>query len=92
MKHSWSSLEPIFENHSESLETNCSKENLSLLLVKSPISVISSIPMKLFHPNNGVGSSQCNNPMLLGKNGSSIEDPLMISQKGFEQGEGEKSR
>ncbi|KAI4323586.1 hypothetical protein L6164_023180 [Bauhinia variegata] len=89
-KNSWSSLQPVSENHSESFDSDCSKENLSPAMVKSPVSVKSSIPSKPLSLNGVIGNSQTKPTKLLGKNGGSFDQLSTISKKGFEQEEEKK--
>ncbi|KAJ7948249.1 Meiosis-specific nuclear structural protein [Quillaja saponaria] len=67
-KNSWSNLHPVYENCSESLESDCSKENLSPELVKSALSSKSWVPIKLLHPHGVVSNSQ-RKPLKLFKDG-----------------------
>ncbi|KAI9115259.1 hypothetical protein K1719_013578 [Acacia pycnantha] len=58
IKASWSSsLDPVFENPSESLDSERSKENLSPVTVNSSVSVKSSIAIKPLHSNGVLGNS-----------------------------------
>lgn len=64
MKASWSSsLDPVFENPSESFDSDRSKENLSPVMVNSSVSVKSSmIAVKPLHSNGVLGNSQRKKP------------------------------
>ena len=55
-KTSWSNLHSV--NLSESFESDCSKENLSPLVVKTPAPVKSSVPIRPLCPNSLVVNSQ----------------------------------
>ncbi|KAI4332941.1 hypothetical protein L6164_017807 [Bauhinia variegata] len=90
MKNSCSSLQPVFENHSETLDSDCSKENLSPVMVNSPLSVKCSIPSKLLSSNSVIGNSQSKPTKILGENGGSSEQLLAFSKKSFEQEEEKK--
>ncbi|KAK4285314.1 hypothetical protein QN277_002027 [Acacia crassicarpa] len=58
IKASWSSsLDPVFENPSESPDSERSKENLSPVTVNSSVSVKSSIAIKPLHSNGVLGNS-----------------------------------
>ncbi|EXB62306.1 hypothetical protein L484_022194 [Morus notabilis] len=80
IKASWSSL----HRSSESLQSDCSKENLSPEFAKTPISVKSSAPTKPLQPNSMVVNSQAKPPKLLFKEG------LLLG--GENQEEGDKTR
>jgi|UniRef100_A0A2N9EWK4 hypothetical protein len=79
-KSSWSNLHTV--NLSESLESDCSKENLSPLVVKTPVPVKSSVPIKPLCPNSLIRNSQGKPFKLLVKEGL-LETPV-VSKKGHE--------
>lgn len=86
VKASWSSLHPVFETQSESLDSDRSKENLSPVMLNSPVSMKSSIPIKPLHSNGVLGNSQRKPTKSSAKNGGSVENPSVISKKkGCEQ-------
>ncbi|KAH7532939.1 hypothetical protein FEM48_Zijuj04G0076600 [Ziziphus jujuba var. spinosa] len=59
IKASWSNLQPSFLNRSsESLRSDCSKENFSPVFAKTPFSLKSSVPTKPLHPNTTIENSQ----------------------------------
>ncbi|KAL5581903.1 hypothetical protein UlMin_014345 [Ulmus minor] len=91
IKASWSDMPPVFVNHSsESLQSDCSKENLSPDFAKTPLYVKSSLPVKPLHPNTTVGNSQGKPLKVLFKEGL-VDVPSAVSKKPFEvQEEGEK--
>lgn len=82
IKASWSNMDAV--NLSESLESDCSKENLSPVGMKSPVYVKSSVPIKPLCPNSLIGNLQGKKLKLL------LETPV-ASKKGCEEKE-EKER
>lgn len=65
IKASWSSL----HRSSDSLQSNCSKENLSPGFAKTPVSVKASVPIKPFQPNSTIVNSKAKPLKLLFKEG-----------------------
>lgn len=65
-KCSWSNFQPCLVNlSSESLESEYSKENVSPLLLKTPVCVKSSQPIQPLHPNSAIGRSSHGKPLKL---------------------------
>lgn len=73
-KTSWSNLHSV--NLSESFESDCSKENLSPLVVKTPAPVKSSVPVRPLCPNSLVVNSQGKPFKVLVKEGL-LETPVV---------------
>ncbi|KAB1209967.1 hypothetical protein CJ030_MR6G020111 [Morella rubra] len=82
IKASWANVCDV--NRSESLESDCSKENLSPQVVKSPVSAKSTVPIKPLCLNSLKGNLQGKPLKLL------LETPV-VSNKGYEEKE-EKER
>lgn len=82
IKASWSNMDAV--NLSESFESDCSKENLSPVGMKSPVYEKSSVPIKPLCPNSLIGNLQGKKLKVL------LETPV-VSKKGCEEKE-EKER
>ncbi|KAF3443829.1 hypothetical protein FNV43_RR13519 [Rhamnella rubrinervis] len=93
IKASWSNMKPEFVNRSsESLQSDCSKENLSPVFARTPMSVKSSVPFKPLRPNCTIENSQ-GKPLNLLFEKDLLEPMSVVFKKGFEvQEEGEKAR
>lgn len=91
-KASWSNLRPaaMVNLSSESLQSDCSKENLSPVFARTPIPVKSAVPGKPLHPNSNVGNSQWK-PLKLLSDEDLLEPMSVLSTKGLEvQEEGDE--
>jgi hypothetical protein len=82
IKASWSNMDAV--NLSESLESDCSKENLSPVGMKSPVYVKPSVPIKQLCPSSLIGNLQ-------GKKSKVLLETPVVSKKGCEEKE-EKER
>lgn len=92
IKGSWSNLQTSFVSRSsESLQSDCSKENLSPVFVTTPISVKSSVPKPL-HQNTTIRNAR-GKPLKLLCEEDQFEPLSVVAKKGFLfQEEGEKVR
>ncbi|XP_022140574.1 uncharacterized protein LOC111011196 [Momordica charantia] len=68
---SWSTVQDSYKNHSSELQTDCSKENLCPLSLKTPASVKYSVPAKPLSRNGVIENSQ----------GKPLKTPGMVSAK-----------